>query len=122
MIYETLRSVQTSGNVVTFEMAGATGKPDKLRLNVSMIGALSVALKGLQSHFAQKSGGSLDVQPLTVTSVRKAFDANGLPMLELGIEGVRTQLLLPPETLSALRNELAELSALSTPSPTEPRH
>lgn len=122
MIYETLRSVHTMGEVVMFELAGRSGKPDKLRLNASLIGALAVALKGAQTHFDQRSGAAVDVQPLAVTSFRKAFDASGRAMLELGIEGVLTQILLPPETLSALRSELAGLSAMSAPAPTGQRH
>ena len=122
MIYETVRSVQTAGDVVTLELAGPIGKSDKLRIKTSMIGALAMALKGLQSHFNQKSGGSIDIQALNVTSIRKAVHHTGVAMLELRLDGVRTQMLLPPESLAALRTIPAELETLTSPVAKGPRH
>jgi hypothetical protein len=101
---------------VVLTLQSATGTPYQVKFHPGIVAGIAVALISVGRKFAPSAGATgADVQPITVTSARKAILPDGRPILDLELEGsLHFPITFPPEAIPLLQTALAELQSMTT--------
>lgn len=113
-----LSIVVEKGDIV-LTLRSASGGVYKVALHPGIVGGITAAMIALGGRIAPKAGASgADVQPITVTSARKALGPSGQPMLNLVLEGsLHLPLTFPREAIAILKTALSELEDMTKTAP-----
>ena len=120
--------IEAKSGDVLLQFLTADDRAYRVRIDGALLPVLIATLIGLAPRSLAReplaSGQEVDLQMLTLTGFRKMFHPEGTPAIMLQFDGaLEFGVVIPQNTLAALRTELAQLDALGKPKdPGTPQH
>ena len=118
-----LRQVKSDGKgVITLVFESSDGRAHHVPLKAKVLNALLAPIVSVSKEVVADDGGTLDIQPLTLTSVRTMVGPDGQPALEITLDGIPLRLVLPPAAIPVLYNALDKISGSAASAAPASRH